>query len=150
MTVEERIKAIEASGMPIAYDGCHKIYFITDEAHDQDCQRSGYGEYYKSTELRKLIDGSCPLVFVSKWGLNNGDFEHPWNIKQGQWAESDYKDVQIGNNDLRYNDEPSPGGYWHVTLRDADDGDVIVINEDDLEELRDRLQATINKRDHVL
>lgn len=54
--------------------------------------------------------------------------------------DNDYE--QVGNNDLRYNDTPE-GGFCHVVLRDADDGDLIVINEDDLVALRDRLDKTI-------
>ena len=49
---------------------------------------------------------------------------------------------QVGNNDLRYDDEPA-GGFYHVVLRDADDGYRIVVNEDDLIPLRDRLNETI-------
>ncbi len=48
----------------------------------------------------------------------------------------------VGNNDLRYDDTPL-GGFHHVMLRDADDGDVIIVNEDDLIALRDRLDQTI-------
>jgi vacuolar-type H+-ATPase subunit F/Vma7 len=48
----------------------------------------------------------------------------------------------IGNNDLRMQYEPE-SGFHHVTLRDADDGDVIVINEDDIETLRDRLSQIL-------
>lgn len=48
----------------------------------------------------------------------------------------------IGNNDLRLQYD-SDGGFHHVVLRDADDGDVIVVNEDDLVSLRDRLSEII-------
>ena len=49
---------------------------------------------------------------------------------------------QVGAHDLRYDDTPA-GGFHHVILRDADDGDTIVVNEDDLVALRDRLDRTI-------
>lgn len=82
MTTAEKIAAIEASGLPIAYDGCHKIYFLTDEERQADCERCGYAPFFKSTELSNIIASSCGLVFVSKWGLDNDDFDHPWNIPQ--------------------------------------------------------------------
>lgn len=44
----------------------------------------------------------------------------------------------IGNSDLRLQVD-NDGGFNHVVLRDADDGDVIVVNEDDVGALRDRL-----------
>ena len=82
MTTREKIAAIEASGLPLAYDGCHKIYFLTDEEHAADAAKCGYKPFFKSAELRKIIQDSCPLVFVSKWGLDNDDFAHEWNIDQ--------------------------------------------------------------------
>jgi hypothetical protein len=84
MTTEEKIQAIETSGLPIAFDGCHKIYFLTDDAHAKECAKFGYEPFFPSSELRKLIEQSCGLVFVSKWGHNNDDFAHPWNIQQGE------------------------------------------------------------------
>jgi hypothetical protein len=56
---------------------------------------------------------------------------------------------RVGNNDLRYSDNPH-GGFRHVVLRDADDGDVIVVNEDDLVALRDRLTRTINQLENSI
>lgn len=50
----------------------------------------------------------------------------------------------IGNNDLRLLDNGA-GGFRHVVLKDVDDGDWIVVNEDDLEALRDRLSVIINE-----
>jgi hypothetical protein len=51
---------------------------------------------------------------------------------------------QIGNNDLRGEVLPG-GGFNHVALRDADDGDVIIVNEDDLVALRDWLTRVIEE-----
>ena len=51
-----------------------------------------------------------------------------------------------GNNDLRLQIDGA-GGFRHVVLRDADDGDVIVVNEDDVEVLRDRLSRELVERD---
>ncbi len=49
---------------------------------------------------------------------------------------------RIGTHDLRLNADPH-GGFYHVTLMDVDDADVIVVNEDDLVALRDRLSGVI-------
>jgi hypothetical protein len=84
MTTEEKIQAIETSGLPIAFDGCHKIYFLTDEVRKKDAASYGYEPFHESSALRDLIAQSCGLVFVSKWGLDNDDFEHPWTIRQGE------------------------------------------------------------------
>lgn len=81
MTTAEKIKAIEESGFPIAWDGCHKIYFLEDDARRANAVDLGY-EIFPSTELRDLIVLSCGLVFVSRWGWDNDDFKHEWNIRQ--------------------------------------------------------------------
>lgn len=81
MNTTEKIEAIEGSGLQIVYDGCHKIYFLTDEEHARDAVACGY-EPVPATNLRKFILASCPLVLVSKFGLNNDDFAHEWNIPQ--------------------------------------------------------------------
>lgn len=52
--------------------------------------------------------------------------------------------VQVGNNDLRFMDG-SGSGFNHVVLWDADDGDVICINEDDIEALVGTLNAHLDK-----
>ena len=82
MTTAEKIAAIEASGFPLAFDGCHKIYFIADEERRADAARFDYEPFFESAELRDLISRSCGLVFVNKWGLDNDDFDHEWNIDQ--------------------------------------------------------------------
>lgn len=53
---------------------------------------------------------------------------------------------KIGNGDLHYEDSVD-GGFGHVTLRDADDGDVIVISEEDVEALYIRLRQTLETWD---
>jgi hypothetical protein len=57
-------------------------------------------------------------------------------MKTGNWQ-------QVGTHDLRIDTTPQ-GGFHHVVLKDADDGDVIVINEDDLIPLRDKLSEIIS------
>lgn len=81
LTVDERIDLIEESGWPIAYDGCHKLYFLQDNMRLAHAKKIGY-DIYPSTELRRLYNESCPLRFVSRWGFGNPDFKHEWNIRQ--------------------------------------------------------------------
>jgi hypothetical protein len=50
----------------------------------------------------------------------------------------------VGNNDLRIWCDGA-GGFYHVTLRDADDGDTIIVNEDDVQTLRDRLTRILEE-----
>jgi len=84
MTTAEKIRAIEKSGWLLAYDGCHKIYFLQDGARIAQAEEYGY-DLFGAEKLRDLILGSCPLVFVSRWGLlGNEDFMHPWNISQSE------------------------------------------------------------------
>lgn len=52
------------------------------------------------------------------------------------------EDRQVGNNDLRVQAE-GIGGFRHVTLRNAGNGMVIIVNEDDVEALRDYLNAVL-------
>lgn len=51
---------------------------------------------------------------------------------------------KVGTHDLRIDTEPT-GGFHHVALRDADDGDTIIVNEDDLVPLRDKLTEVIRR-----
>ena len=81
LTTVEKIKAIEESDLPIAWDGCHKIYFLEDAGRRSQAESFGY-EIFPATEVRELISSSCGLVFVSRWGYDNSDFEHDWNIDQ--------------------------------------------------------------------
>jgi len=50
----------------------------------------------------------------------------------------------IGTHDLRLDSKPA-GGFRHLVLRDSDDGDTIVINEDDIEPLRDKLSQILQE-----
>lgn len=88
LTVAERLTKIEESGWPIAFDGCHKIYFLQDSG--RRAQAKGYGyDIFPSTEVRRLYDKSCGLRFVSRWGYSNEDFEHEWNIEQFEDEDGD-------------------------------------------------------------
>lgn len=81
MTVDQKLAAIAKSGWPIAYDGCHKMYFLQDDAREQAARAAGY-EIHNSAEIQDLWDGSCGLRFVTRWGFGNDDFSHELNIEQ--------------------------------------------------------------------
>lgn len=82
MTTAEKIKAIEDAGWRIAWDGCHKIYFLEDDERYADAVATEY-DIYPASELRRIISNSCGLVFVSRWGMgSNEDFVHKFNIEQ--------------------------------------------------------------------
>ncbi|NUS02063.1 MAG: hypothetical protein HOV97_05810 [Nonomuraea sp.] len=83
MTTAEKIKAVEESGLQLAWDGCHKIYFLEDADRAREASEFGYEPFFPASEIRELISSSCGLVFVSRWGFDNSDFDHPWNIRQG-------------------------------------------------------------------
>lgn len=81
MTTAEKIAAIEGSELPIAWDGCHKTYFLEDDERRAQAESFGY-DIYPAAKIRELISSSCGLVFVSRWGFDNDDFDHQWNIRQ--------------------------------------------------------------------
>ena len=97
LTTAEKISAIEASGLQLAWDGCHKIYFLEDQGRVDEAVQFGY-DLYPATELRELITSSCGLVFVSRWGHDNDDFEHAWNIDQ--CTEEIYDEAERGVADV--------------------------------------------------
>lgn len=86
LTVDEKLDRIEESDWPIAWDGCHKLYFLQDDERMAQAKYFGY-DIYPSTELRELFEQSCSLRFVSRWGYDNDDFEHEWNISQFEQEE---------------------------------------------------------------
>jgi len=81
LTTADKIAKLEEAGWPIAWDGCHKIYFLPDEGRRAMAESMGY-DIYPASKLRECIIDSCGLVFVTKLGYNNPDFEHEWNIEQ--------------------------------------------------------------------
>lgn len=83
LTIAERLELIEKAGWPIAFDGCHKIYFLQDEGRVAEAKKFGY-EISPAAELPNFWEASCFLRFVSRWGHHNGDFDHEWNIDQGE------------------------------------------------------------------
>lgn len=94
LTTAEKVAAIEASGMRIVFDGCHKIYVAETPADIAEAESYGYDptDIYPASEIRDIIQRSCFLVFVHAMSLRD-DF--PWDIPQGDeelveifWPES--------------------------------------------------------------
>jgi len=81
LSVDERLDLIEKSGWPIAWDGCHRMYFLQDAGREAEAISFGY-DIYPSADIRRMYEISCPLRLVSRWGYDNPDFEHEWNIDQ--------------------------------------------------------------------
>lgn len=54
------------SNCKVAYDGCHKIYICKDEADIKEATEIGY-KIHEISELEKLYNSSCSLVFISDW-----------------------------------------------------------------------------------
>lgn len=81
LTVDERLTLIAESGWPIAWDGCHKIYFLQDEQREAQAKAYGY-EVFTGDKIKTIYGASCSLRFVSRWGFDDKDFAHPWNIEQ--------------------------------------------------------------------
>lgn len=81
LSVDEKLDLIEKSGWPIAWDGCHKMYFLQDSAREDKAVSIGY-DIYPSTDIRRMYEVSCGLKFISRLGFDNFDFEHEWNIAQ--------------------------------------------------------------------
>lgn len=84
LTVEEKLDLISKSGWMLAYDGCHKIYFLQDEQKIELAYGCGYEDcdIYPASSVKDLFENSCSLRFVSRLGSDNDDFKHEWNIDQ--------------------------------------------------------------------
>lgn len=57
------------TGTGVAWDGCHKIYIIEDEADQAEAEKIGY-TIYSIQELPRVWTMSCPLRFIKNWKLN--------------------------------------------------------------------------------
>ena len=52
-----------------AWDGCHKIYIVTDQQGRDDLEGYGYN-FFPIDELRECWDLSCSLRFISSANLD--------------------------------------------------------------------------------
>lgn len=66
---ENQKKYTLTSDSKVAYDGCHKIYICEDEEDVKEAIEIGY-EIHEISELEKLYNISCQLVFISNWKLS--------------------------------------------------------------------------------
>lgn len=56
-------------GKSFAYDGCHKIYLVENQAELEDAAATGYSIYPVSV-LEEAYEDSCSLRFISNWKLD--------------------------------------------------------------------------------
>lgn len=61
-----RINGIEVTAQHFAFDGCHKIYLLDDEAEVEDAIETGYN-IFPISELEEAYESSCGLRFISGW-----------------------------------------------------------------------------------
>ena len=52
-----------------AWDGCHKIYVVTDQESRDELEGYGY-DFYPIDELKEVWDLSCNLRFISDASLS--------------------------------------------------------------------------------
>jgi len=81
LTAEQKLATIETSEMPVAWDGCHKIYLCRNDAEEAAARNTGY-PIYPSANIRQMIEDSCSLVFVSYWGMGNDDWKGELTFEQ--------------------------------------------------------------------
>lgn len=91
MKTKKKLKKIEASELLLAFDECHKVYFILDERSQREAVAYGYS-FYPTYQLRSILDRCCGLVFVRSWSFDPAMPDHPWDIAQGELYESGYYD----------------------------------------------------------
>lgn len=75
-----RINGVEVVGKEFAYDGCHKMYVIEDEADRQEAMGLGFEpeDILPIELLQRTYWESCDLRFIHNWKLNKtyvGQFE---------------------------------------------------------------------------
>lgn len=85
MDTMEKVAAIEKSGLMLAFDGCHKVYFCQTRDEENDARDTGY-DLHPAEELRPILDASCGLVFVHPWALS----DHEWDIAQVELEDAGY------------------------------------------------------------
>ena len=72
-----------------AYDGCHKIYVLANEAEEKEADDCGY-QIHPMPEIKDTYDGSCSLKFISFWNLDKQTivrqfekpFEYEWSVQR--------------------------------------------------------------------
>ena len=70
---DTRIRADE-----FAFDGCHKIYIVTDQKSRDELESYGY-EFLPISELQGAWDISCGLRFINEANLNAAYVPQGWD-----------------------------------------------------------------------
>ena len=76
--VQSKLDEISKSELPIAWDGCHKIY-MCHSRDDVDMMKDYGYEIHLPNKIHDIWDKSCELKFIHPADLSNG---HPLEIHQ--------------------------------------------------------------------
>ena len=68
-----RINGQQVTAKRFAFDGCHKIYLLENDAEEANARELGYN-IHPINELRQAYEGSCSLRFISNWPLIDDNF----------------------------------------------------------------------------
>jgi hypothetical protein len=62
---------VPAEGLLVAYDGCHKVYLVTNEEGRDRLLGGNWTEadFYHPSELPAIWEDTCPLRFISNADL---------------------------------------------------------------------------------
>ena len=63
-----KINGQKVEGVEFAFDTCHKIYVCETKADRKAAEDIGY-EIHPIKSIKSVFDKSCPLRFISNWGL---------------------------------------------------------------------------------
>jgi hypothetical protein len=77
--VEEKLHTLAHSGWQVAFDGCHKLYFLQNEEDVAQAREYEY-EIHPASDIKRLYENSCGLKFVNAWSLS----DHELCIEQGE------------------------------------------------------------------
>lgn len=67
-----RINGIEMGNyLGFVYDGCHKIYMISNEEERCEAEEYGYKNLYSIDELIECLISTCPLRFIQTWTFDD-------------------------------------------------------------------------------
>ena len=88
-SLEFKLELIENSDWDLAYDGCHKIYWLENSNDLKEALELEY-EIHAASQVRELYYNSCGLEFVSSWSYAGQNKRHPLDISQ--WENDDEGD----------------------------------------------------------
>jgi hypothetical protein len=100
LNVEEKLHEIGKSEMPLAWDGCHKIYFCQSGKDVKEAKDLGY-EMHLPSEIHDIWNKSCFLKFAHPWDAS----VHPLEIHQGEEWKEKHNDDYDDDDDYDYDDD---------------------------------------------